>query len=163
MAAKAPANEYLEKLIQLIKRYDLDELLDAATTFRDWTVISNDEKRDIKSQSCKQRRLDRLMTLITENGREAAFANFIVRYNLTIQNAALAVVSTAKPNVTSTTMGLKAASSQLQILQPDDGSQKLSASPMEIDTTACPEATSMDIGSKVWNMYIDGCNDCNHR
>ena len=50
MAAKAPANdrEHLLKLINLVEeQHDLDKLLDAATNFSDWTVLSNDEKKEI--------------------------------------------------------------------------------------------------------------------
>ena len=162
MAAKAPANEYVQNLLQLIKRYDLDELLDAATTFQDWLVITHDEKREIKSQGSKQRSWDRLMTLVAEKGRAALFANFILRYNSTIQAAALAVVNTV--NVASE-MRPKAAAglySQMHgyrsdkvLHQPatEGGSQKSSASatgsPMDLDTTESPGACSMDTESKV--------------
>ena len=179
MAAKAPAA--LLKLVEPLKRQcdlmDLNKLLDAATTFPDWTVISNDEKREIESQSSKQGKLDRLMTLIAENGRVTQFANFIYRYSSPIPAAALAVMNTASASE----MRPKEAPriNQLHSLcrpektlqQPNDstsssagGIQKSSAnastgaaghgtsSPMEIDTTESPEASSMDTdsNSKVW-------------
>jgi hypothetical protein len=173
MAAEAPANdrEYLLKLIKLVaEQYDLDKLLDAATTFRDWPVISNDEKRDIERQSSKQNRLDYLMTLITEPGRAARFANFILRYNSPIQAAALAVVSRPTVNVASSEMRLTefevSSSSQMRshyrpekiMQQPTGDNQSVqkssatttrSSSPMDLDTTESPEASSMDTDLKV--------------
>ena len=167
MGTEAPANdrEYLLKLMKLVERYDFEKLLDAATAFRDWTVLSGDEKREIESQVCKQGRLDRLMTLIAETGRETRFANFILRYNSSIQAAALAVVNRPMINIASSEMRPTGAapistvtSSQIRpekiLQQPAGGSQKLNAtatgSPMDLDTTESPEACSMDTDLKVW-------------
>jgi hypothetical protein len=178
MAAEAPANdqEYLLKLIKLIaEQYDLEKILDAATTFRDWPVISNDEKRDIERQSSKQSRLDYLMTLITETGRAAQFANFILRYNSPIQAAALAVLSRPTVNVARSNSEMRPAevstSSQMRshcrpekiMQQPTGDSQSVqkssatatrSSSPMDLDTTESPEASSMDTDSKVYMITV---------
>jgi hypothetical protein len=169
MATEAPTDdrEYLLKLMKLVERYDFEKLLDAATAFCDWTVISGDEKKDIESQSSKQSRLDRLlMILIAETGRAARFANFILRYNSPIQAAALAVVNSVSDVAGSETRPTAAAgaaptstSSQMRYYRPemqqpaddiDSQDQKSSAtatgSPMD---TESPEACSMDTDSKV--------------
>lgn len=95
MATKVPANEHTQKLLQLIKRYDVDELLDAATTFQYWPVISNDEKTEIQKQSgsSKQQKFDSLITLVTKKAeRMTRFAMFIQCYTSPIQEAALSAV-----------------------------------------------------------------------
>ena len=181
MAAEAPANdreypsEYLLKLMKLVERYDFEKLLDAATAFHDWTVISNDEKREIESQICNQSRLDRLMTLIAETGRETRFANFILRYNSSIQDAALAIMNANRPMVnmrpTGATPISTVTSSQIRpektLQQPAGGSQKSNAtatgSPMELDTTESPEPCSMDTNSKVWIVLQYSNCACDHR
>lgn len=174
MAAKAPANEHVLKLFQLTMQYDIDKLLDAAATFQDWLVITNDEKRVIKHQSNK---LDGLMTLITENGRAAQFANFILRYNSAIQDTAIAVMNTVGATTYTRPKAGSSAGQVLyadqnrpdsQILQQPDASLKSSASGstsspdcMDVDTTdSQPEASSMDIGSKVWAMHSSLTKTC---
>ena len=183
MAAEAPANnrEYLLRLMKLVERYDFEKLLDAATAFHDWTVISDDEKREIESQNCNQSRLDRLMTLIAETGRETRFANFILRYNSSIQDAALAIMNSNRPmiNIAGSEMRPTGAaapistvtSSQIRpektLQQPAGGSQKSNAtatgSPMELDTTESPEPCSMDTNSKVWIVLQYSNCACDHR
>ena len=166
MAAKTPENEHVQKLLELTKRYDIDELLDAAATFQDWLVITNEEKRVIKHQSNK---LDRLMTLITESGRVARFANFILRYNSDIQVTALAVVNTVGATTHMRPKAESSASQVLcadyrnppeQVLQQPYGSLKSTASstgspdPMDVDSTDSQEASSMETGSKVWAIHF---------
>ena len=161
MAAKAPANdrEHLLKLINLVEeQHDLDKLLDAATNFSDWTVLSNDEKREIQRHSCKQRRLSRLVTFIIENRRAARFANFILRYNAPIQAAALAILNRPTVNVASSemrpTVAAPISTSPEKIFQQPAGeksSATATSSPMELDTTESPGACSdsMDTDLKV--------------
>ena len=163
----APASEHVQTLLQSIKRYDIGELLDAAATFQDWLVISNDEKKEIEKQSSKQESLDRLIALVTENGRITQFANFILRFNSPIQDAALAVTCsmTVKPKVVNaysqihndcnrlektSTLQQHAADSQSSRKSSDTNlTARASTSPMEVDTTDSLESCSMDIGSKV--------------
>ena len=95
MAAQVPTSQHvadLPELFQYIQRYDIDELLVAATrtTLQGWPVISIDEKSDIEKRGGgRKQKLDYLTTLITESTeRMARFALFIKWYTSPIQEAA---------------------------------------------------------------------------
>jgi hypothetical protein len=91
-----PANERVSKLFKVIQRYDIDDLLVAATFTRMTrpAVITSNEKRDIEKQGgSKREKLDRLITLVTKSAeRMTRFAAFIKWYTSPIQKAADAVL-----------------------------------------------------------------------
>ena len=99
MAAKlvpASRGERMSKLFQSIQRYDIDDLLAAAThtTLQDWPVMSRDEKRDIEKQGgSKREKCNRLISLVTKStDRMTRFAKFIKWYTSPIQEAMDAVL-----------------------------------------------------------------------
>ena len=99
MAAKlvpASRGERMSKLFQQIQRYDIDDLLAAAThtTLQGWPVMSRDEKRDIeKLGGSKREKFDRLFSLVTKSAdRMTRFAKFIKWYTSPIQEAVDAVL-----------------------------------------------------------------------
>lgn len=94
MAAElVPANQRVSKLFQSIQRYDIDDLLVAATRMT-WPVISRDEKRGIEKQGgSKREKLDRLISLVIKSAdRTTQFAEFIKWYTSPIQEAVDAVL-----------------------------------------------------------------------
>ena len=92
MAKVLATDECTRKLFRLIQRYDIDELLVAATrrTPQGWPVISNDEKRGIeKLGGSRKQKLDRLITLVAKSAeRMTRFAVFIKWYTSSIEEAA---------------------------------------------------------------------------
>ena len=99
MAAKlvpTSRGERMSKLFQQIQRYDIDDLLAAAThtTLHGWPVMSRDEKRDIEKQGgSKREKFDRLFSLVTKSAdRMTRFAKFIKWYTSPIQEAVDAVL-----------------------------------------------------------------------
>ena len=130
--ASSPA---IDKLFQFVERYDLEELLEAASSSEHWKVISVEEKKHIESQGSKQKRREHLASLIAADGkRVSTFANFILRYNRAVQDAALAVLSTEPRQKESPCKFPRHFSVEQCSSQSGQKLSTCSASPMDVDT-----------------------------
>ena len=131
------------ELFRSIKRYDIDDLIEAASVSEDWYVISKEEKIEIKSQNSKRDSMrEHFKKLIIENGRVTQLANFILRYNSPAQNAALAVLKVSHTVDTNRNQNSKRSSHSYDGSREKIGMENLSggqslkseSSPMEVET-----------------------------
>ena len=142
-------SDQVHQLLQFVKRYDIEKLVEAASASEDWMVISEEDRKNIESQGSKQIRCKRFASLIAADVRRVVnFANFILRYNSSVQDAALSVINAGSKieprheESTKFTRHCKSSLEQQCISQDGQSTQKASASPMEVDSPYSPEMQS---------------------
>lgn len=155
MTASLATDRIIYQLLQSVKRYDIEELLKAASASEDWKVISEEERKNIESQGSKQQKCERLESLIANDVRRVVnFANFILRYNSPVQDAALAVISAGskiEPRHEESTKSPRHCKSNVeQQCISQDGqlsgqkSSVASTSPMEVDSYSTEVPSALD-------------------